>query len=196
MNYLTVPAFILWLYFLSVLKRSKLDFWYFLTGSVGMFIFMLIWLEPLLVNPLIKAVSAVAGIVGGLSGMYDSYFEYGLLFISNSEANISLYIDYECSGIIEIMAFSSMLWFFGVYKIHEKIVINILGILCIFAANIIRIFVISALIRSMGNDIYYLAHTVFGRIVFYIFSVALYFYVFTRPQIVRQKVGNFNYETH
>lgn len=196
MKYILVVCFIVWIYILSVLKRGKLTFWYFLFGSVGFFLFMMLWLQPVLTAPLTNGVAVVAGFLGDLTHFYKAYFQYGVLFINSKNYSISLYIDYECSGIIEIMAFSSMLWFFSVYQVYEKIIINILGVFWIFGANVIRIFVICTLIYFYGNDIFYFAHTIFGRIVFYGLSIALYFHVFTRPQILRQKIGSFQYENH
>jgi exosortase family protein XrtG len=92
------------------------------------------------------------------------------------------------------MAFLALLWFFQVYEVHEKVVVSIAGSLAIFVSNVLRIFLICLLIRIFGKDIYFLAHTVIGRIFFYACSVLLYFYVFTKPQIIRQKVGAFHYE--
>jgi exosortase family protein XrtG len=179
-----------------VLKRGKLSFWFFLVGSVGTFVFLLAFVQPVCTRPLTSAVAVVSGFLGSLSGFYQSYFEYGVLFINSKNSSISLYIDYECSGIIEIMAFSSMLWFFSVYQAYEKVIVNILGILWIFGANVLRIFVICTLIYFWGNNIFYFAHTIFGRLIFYGLSIALYFHVFTRPQIIRQKIGSFHYENH
>ena len=194
MNYFAIILFILWIYVLTVLKRGKLEFGYFCVGSIGLFLFLLIWIQPIVTAPLTRGVTAVTGIAGQLTGLFDSYYQYALLFIKSQGESISLYIDYECSGVIEIMAFSSLLWFFPVYQMYEKIVVNILGFLFIFLSNILRIFVICGMIHIWGNDIYYLAHTVFGRIIFYACSVWLYFYVFTKSQIVRQKVGSFKYD--
>ena len=194
MNFFLVILFVLWLYVRSVCKRAKLEFWYFCRGSVGLFLFLLAWIQPLLTVPLTKAVTAVAGIIGQLTGLFDSFYQYALLFIQSKGESISLYIDYECSGIIEIMAFSSLLWFFPVYQFYEKVVVNILGFLFIFVSNVARILLICVLVHFGGNDIYFLAHTVFGRLLFYACSVALYFYVFTKSQIVRQKGGSFQYD--
>lgn len=196
MIFVQVLCFIAWIYLLSVFKRGKMTFWYFLLGSVGTFIFMLVWIEPVLTGPLTNAVAVVTGFLGDFSKFYKSYFEYGVLFINSRNYNISLYIDYECSGIIEIMAFSAMLWFFSVYHVYEKVIVNIIGFFWIFGANVIRIFVICTLIYFYGNDVFYFAHTIFGRIVFYGLSIALYFHVFTRPQVMRQKIGSFKYENH
>lgn len=192
----SIICFIAWIYLLSVLKRSKLNFFYFLVGSVGIFLFTMSWLQPILTVPLTKLVAAATGVLGKLTGMFESYFQYGMLFINRPEGSISMFIDYECSGIIEILAFSSMLWFFPVYNAAEKLVVNLLGILWTFASNIIRILSICTLVFFFGNDVFFFAHTILGRIIFYGLSIALYFFVFTRSQIVRQKVGNLNYENN
>ena len=168
MNWLVFVCLLGWIYILTVLYRAKLNFWYYICGSVGLFIFSLILIEPYVVVPLQKAVSAVAGVIGGLTHLYDSYFQQGILFIQNGGTSLSLYIDFECSGVIEMLAFLALLWFFPVYDKYERVVV------------------------SMN----FFAHTIFARILFYGCTVFLYFYVFTKPQIVRQKVGAFRYDSN
>jgi exosortase/archaeosortase len=53
--------------------------------------------------------------------------------------------------------------------------------------------VICVVIYKFGSGSYYFAHTILGRIIFYTFTVILYYYVFTRQQIIKQKVGGFQY---
>lgn len=193
MNILVAICFIIWLYLMWALHRGELHFFKFLLGSVGLFLFIMIWIQPVLTPSLTRMVSGFTGVLGDWTGLYDSYYEYGMLFINNSVSVISLYIDYECSGIIEIMAFTALIWFFPVYDTYEKMIINLLGIIWITLANVIRIFVICIFIFYGGNDIYYFAHTIFGRIIFYTLSIMMYFYVFTRAQVRRQRIGKFNY---
>ena len=135
-------------------------------GSVGVFVLCLLWLEPLLVVPMQKAVAVVSGLLGELTGVFQSYFQKGMLFIQNGGNSLSLYIDFECSGIIETLAFLSLLWFFPVYRLYEKIIVSIAGILAIFFSNVMRIYLICLLIYFFGDGIYFYAHTVFGRIFF------------------------------
>lgn len=191
---LQIICFLIWLYILWVFDRIHLKFYKFVLGSVGTFVFLLIWVQDLIVVPLTKLVALAAGAVGEISGMFDSYYEYSMLFIPKNTAAVSLYVDLECSGVIEIMAYLSLLWFFDVYTTREKVKHSVLGILFIFAANVIRIFVICAIIYVGGNDWYYFAHSIFGRLIFYAMTVVLYFDVFTKGQILRQKVGSFSYE--
>lgn len=190
---LVLTAFAIWLYLLSVLSRTKLYFFKFLVGAIGLFYFSMYFIEPYATKPLGNAVASVAGIPGKLTGLYEAFPQYSLIFISRENTFISFYIDYECSGIIEIIAFLALLWFFPLYDAAEKVVVSIVGFGWIFLANVIRIFVICSIISWMGNHVFYFAHTVFGRIVFYGLSVIMYFYVFTKAHVVRQTVGSFTY---
>ncbi len=184
---------VLWLYLLHVLKKSKLNFWHFALGSAGLFIFMMVYLRQVVTQPLARVIAAIAGIPGNLFGIYTAYFKYGIIFVQSAEGAISLMIDFECSGVIEIMAFISLLLFYNVYTRMEKVIVALVGISSLILANAIRITLICVIIHFMGVSAYYVAHAFIGRIVFYAFSVALYFYVFTKPQIIKQRVGGFNY---
>ena len=191
-----VVLIVIWLYLLWTLNRSKLQFWHFLVGSMGLFIILMVFVRPVMTEPLAKAIVAMAGLFGESTDTFTPYFRYGILFVNASQGAITLQIDFECSGIIEIMAFLSLLAFFRVYRIRERVVVGILGTLYITVANALRIIVISEMIYYFGLDVYYIAHTIIGRFVFYALSILLYFYVFTKPQIVRMRLGKFTYGDH
>ena len=142
---------------------------------------MMIFLEPLLVQPLVSLVTSATGIVGEVTGLFESYHDYSILFVTCEKTGeaLSLYIDYECSGVIEMMAFVALIAFFQVYDIWQRFVVAVLGCIAIFFSNVIRITTICVIIMIWGNDSYYIAHTIVGRIVFYILAVLLYYYVFT-----------------
>lgn len=184
---------IIWLYVLRVLKKSNLNFWHFVWGSAGLFIFMMVYLRPVLTQPLARVVAALSGIPGNLFGIYSTYFKYGIIFISSGQESISLLIDFECSGIIEIMAFVSLLLFFNVYSRTEKVIVGLTGVSALILGNALRIVLICLIIHFCGVSSYYVAHAFVGRIAFYAISVVIYFYVFTRPQIIKQRVGGFQY---
>lgn len=198
MNPLEIISFLLWIYLLTVFKRAKTDYFYYLFGCIGLFVFMMLTIQPIVTKALMVVVTSVSGLIGKATRIFSAYQEYNILFIksNNHHDAISLYIDYECSGVIEMLAYVSLLAFFQVYDVLQRIIISILGCICIFAFNIIRICSICAMIYFGGNDMYYLAHTVWGRIIFYFLSVILYYYTFTHTQIVKQKIGGFGYTQH
>lgn len=196
MNWLVLVSFLIWLYVLTVFYRGKLNFFQYLWGSVGLFVFMCIYVQPALTGILKQLVTSVVGVIGKATGISEAYYEYSIIFIPKQSllSSLSLYIDYECSGVIEMMAFVSLLAFFQAYEVGQRVIVSIIGCFSIFMFNVIRIVVICAIIYQYGSDSYYIAHTVIGRIVFYILSILLYYYVFTKRQIVKQKIGGFSYE--
>lgn len=184
---------IIWVYVLSIFKRRKQGFFYFITGSVGLFCFSFVILEPILTASLARLVCYLTGKVGEITGKFTAYASYGILFIENSDGPVSLYVDFECAGLVEILVFLSLLVFFQAYKWYEKILVGGLGFVGIMSANVLRLTVICMMIHVYGNDIYYMAHTIVGRLIFYLLAITMYFYVFTRRQIRKQKVGEFHY---
>ncbi len=183
----------LWLYILNVLSRAKLEFWRYMVGSMGLFIILMITLRVSLTMPLARVVAAMAGMIGELTDTFVSYFKYGIIFIATEAGSMTLQIDMECSGVIEIMAFLALLIFFRVYTVYERIIVGVLGTAYIMVCNALRITLICEAIHFFGMDAYFVAHTFLGRIFFYVLTVLLYFYVFTKPHIIKMKVGNFSY---
>lgn len=177
----------------TVFARGKLDFFLFLVGSVGLFGFMMLWIQPFLLTALTELVTSASGVLGKISGMYEAYPEHSILFIRHDNSAVSLYINYECSGIIEMMAFVSLICFYRVYGVMQRIIVSFMGCVGIFIANVLRLFIICATVYVGGNDYYYVAHTIVGRFVFYLLSAIMYYYAFTYAQIINQKVGGFSY---
>ncbi len=187
---------VVWLFILHVLHKSRLNFWRFIVGSAGAFILMMIFLEPVLTKPLARIVALLASLPGRIGDIYSAHFKYGVIFVESSVGAVSLKIDFECSGVIEILAYLSLLIFYRIYTVYERFCVGVLGVLAMVLANAFRITVICLMIHFGGIGTYYVAHTFVGRLVFYAFSIMIYFYVFTKPQIIKQKVGNFHYDNH
>ena len=194
MIYVVAAAAIgLWVWILRVLRKAGLKFWRYLLGSCGIFLILLILVRPWLVLPLARLIAAIAGIFGKVTGFYQAYYRYGVIFIESLNGAITVNIDLECSGFIEISAFVSLLAFYGIYNIPERIYIGVIGTLYTMLTNALRIAVICTMIHFLGTDYYYVAHTIVGRIVFYVLQVILYFYIFTKPHVLKMKTGDFGY---
>lgn len=196
MSVLTLICFAIWFYFLTVFHRGKLHFFMFLWGSVGLFVFLFLWIQPVAIGPLSRLVVMATGVIGDLTKLYESNFQYSFMFIETGSESVSLYINYECSGVIEMLAFVSMLMFYQVYTVGQRFVVGILGCAWIFLSNVIRLIIICLMTYAGGSEVYYIAHTIVGRLAFYALAILLYYYVFTRAQIVTQKVGGFHYAEH
>ena len=194
MIYVVAAAAIgLWVWLLRVLRKAGLKFWRYLLGSCGIFLILLILVRPWIVLPLARLIAAIAGIFGKVTGFYQAYYRYGVIFIESLNGAITVNIDLECSGFIEISAFLSLLSFYGIYNIPERIYIAVVGTLYTMLTNALRIAVICTMIHFLGTDYYYVAHTIVGRIVFYVLQVILYFFIFTKPHVLKMKTGDFGY---
>ena len=189
----SAAAIALWIWLLRVLRKAGLRFWRYLLGSCGLFILLMILVRPWLVLPLARLIAAIAGIFGKVTGFYQAYYRYGVIFIESVKGAITVNIDLECSGFIEISAFISLLFLYGIYNIPERIYVAIVGTLYMMLTNAFRISVICTMIHFLGTDYYYVAHTIVGRIVFYVLQVILYFFVFTMPHVLKMKTGDFGY---
>lgn len=194
MIYIVAAAAIgLWVWLLRVLRKARLKFWRYLLGSCGIFLILLVLVRPWIVLPLARLIAAIAGIFGKVTGFYQAYYRYGVIFIESLNGAITVNIDLECSGFIEISAFISLLSFYGIYNIPERIYIGVVGTLYTMLTNALRIAVICTMIHFLGTDYYYIAHTIVGRIVFYVLQVILYFFIFTKPHVLKMKTGDFGY---
>ncbi len=184
-----------WIYVLTVLKRAKLTAFHFMVGSAGMFTFVFVAGKKVLTSICATLLMYLLEQIGHVFSFYTVYKDYYVMFINNGDANISMLIDYECCGIIEILVVVSIVCFFPLFNWKEKILYSLMGYFYTTIANVIRLLVISHIIYVHGNNSYYIAHSFIGRIVFYVLTVMLYFYLISRKQIQNQKIGNFDYDS-
>ncbi len=185
---------IIWLLNLRIFYKVKNQAAFITIGMGGLFILMMIFLRPIATMPLARIVAALAGLFGRVTGFFSAFFKYGIIFVETQGGSMTLQIDFECSGIIEIMVYIAILAFFKVYTISERAILSAVGVIYIILANALRIIIIATMIHFGGEQMYYIAHTYVGRIFFYAATVVLYFYVFTKSQVVRMKVGSFSYD--
>lgn len=191
---LKILLFILWIYFLSVFKRGKLIFFQFMLGCAGLFFFVLNFIG-LYKYPFIYDFTSGLKYIGDFTGIYQTYPKYSTLFIDYKNTVISLYIDLECSGLLEIITFICITVFLPFFKITEKIKWCLFGAFIITIFNYIRLLTIIIIVRLCGVSVFGLAHSVIGRLIFWVLMICLFFHVFTKTQLKRQKVGSFSYDS-
>ncbi|MGQ2375946.1 exosortase family protein XrtG [Companilactobacillus zhachilii] len=185
MNSILLFGIIIWIYMLSVLKRAKLTAFSFIVGSVGFFFILMAMSTPYWIWFFTHAViNGVAGL-GKLGHMCQVYLKYGLVYISNQYSPVTMQIDYECSGIIETMAYISLLAFYPTYSRKEKVFYLLMGMLWIYLANVLRLMMVIVMVHFGGAGLFYLSHSILGRIVFYLLVIILYYNVFTYSRLSR-----------
>lgn len=187
---LPILVFAIWAALLWILSKYKMHFFKFLVGTVGSFCFMMLVGQNTIQGYLQYGVTTVSGFFGGIFRLFNAYPEYAMITVYYRAEAISFFVDYECSGIVEMMVYISLLLFYPIYTATEKVKLFTMGVTYIFIANVIRVFVICGILKVLGPSFLFMSHTVFGRILFFFMMIIVYYHVFTRPHILRQKVGN------
>lgn len=191
---LWLVCLIIWIYFLRLFRKEKLTAFHFMLGATGFFCLVYTMFKRVLV---IFCTSVLELLLDGLShifSFYEIYKEYNIIFINHDMAAISLFIDYECCGLIEILVVFSVILFFPLFTGRQKFRYVLIGYVYTVFANLIRLLCVIGIIYRYGNNVYYLAHSVFGRVVFYVLTLLFYFYMITWKQIKTQKLGSFGYD--
>lgn len=182
-------VFSAWLILLFILRYLKLNFFVFLVGSVGLFTIM-IYLGLHKVDKVLSyIVILISSYIERIMNIYDTYLENQIIVVYYKKQAISFFVDYECSGFIEILVYISLLWFYPVYSVFKKSIYTVLGVSYIITANILRVLLIIVGIYFFGVQTFFWIHSVLARIFFFVLVVICYYYVFTRPHITKQKVG-------
>ena len=180
-------------YFLSVLKRAALHFAYFAVGSLTLFGLLFYYTAPIVSKPLTAGLLiSCKALLSSLGITYEA--AHALLYVPTDQGTLSLYINLECSGMIEMFVLLSLLWFFPVYRTVQKLMLSLFGLICIFISNVLRLCILCWILARWGMTYYFIAHSIISRMLFYLLCILLYFFLFTRAQILRQKVGRFSYD--
>lgn len=166
-----------------------MNFFLFLLGSLGCFTIGMIFFMTPLENGLSLILTQLLDQLGRVTQLFDVYKKNDILVMQVKDGIVSMMITYECSGIIEMLIYISLVSFFPFIKGYKKLLVGMGGALFIILANIIRITSIVIIVKIFGINSYAFAHTIIARILFFILMLILYYYVFTREQVKKQKVG-------
>ncbi|MCT8388077.1 exosortase family protein XrtG [Leuconostoc lactis] len=179
-------GFVFWLYCLTVLKRAKNGAFYFLVGSTGLFIGLLLMSKPYGIWLFATAMTWAVGLVGQITGFFTTFYLAHVIQVVNHH-HLSLFmIDYECSGLIESAAFLGLIAFYPIYSRQHRVILAVLGLIWLFVANIVRLSLVAIMIHFFGDRVFYLAHAILGRLLFYSLAIILYYLVFTKGQLVNR----------
>lgn len=192
MNPWLLLGVIVFLYILSVFKRVQLPAFVFIVGSIGLFFILMAISNPYWVWFFTHLVVKAIQLLGNLTGMCEVMPKYGIVHIISQNATTMLTIDYECSGIIESCAFLALIVFFPNYTAREHVFYAIFGLVWIYLDNVIRLTIVVTIVHFFGPQSFFLAHTILGRLVFYVLVIMLYYNVFTYSQLARGVYARFH----
>ena len=185
-----------WLYVLSVHKRIGWSAAYVVRGVVGPFFIIISLANNNVISFLMRLNTSGAGVVGMLTGFYTVAPTLGIIHIVSGQSAINLFITYECSALIELAAYIALVLFFPFFKnLQQRLKLLGFGVIYLLLANMLRLTVTALIIHFLGLPSLIWAHVIVGRLIFYVLTIILYFYVFTRSQVLHIKIGRFDFKT-
>jgi exosortase family protein XrtG len=94
-----------------------------------------------------------------------------------------LQIGIECSALIEISIFVSLMLFYPRIPAGERLVRIAIGVLATLAINLLRLGIIVVMAETLGKPAVPWAHAVVGRLVFFVGILLLYWRMLTLPTL-------------
>lgn len=209
MNLSITVAIFAWFYILDVLKRAKLPAYYFVCGSCGILVLMIIFLLPTLTQVFTELLCVgMAGTLNTMSAIDVSY-EDGTVFLYTKQVVSVINIGYELSGVLELLSFSAILWFFPLFKLYERLIWQVVSLGVVYLASLLRLlvqgitmvlspqkgtqnavqFFVFTLSQDTVYNINFLVQNFAMKLVFYWIVICLYFVCFTGKQVRAQRFG-------
>ena len=88
-------------------------------------------------------------------------------------------VDLECSGLLELAALAGMILFYPAWSLPKRFGLVLAGGVATFIANIIRVMVIILILNAWGKQSIFIAHTIIGRMVFFVLVAGIYWVILT-----------------
>jgi exosortase family protein XrtG len=114
-----------------------------------------------------------------------------VLVISQDIGWTMLQVSIESSAILESCVLVSMVVFYPGWEARKKARLVLIGVAATFAANVVRLMIITATLHYLGKESLLISHAVVGRFVFFILVVLIFWLIITFPTLrsVRQKLS-------
>jgi len=177
-------AVVVWGFATLGLYRLKRWLLFYLVGAFGFVLLTAFGAGALDVDTVIEGVEAAqVAALAALMGTGVKVAGTTGLAIPNHTGWAVFDIGLECSAILEMAAIVGLTAFYPAFPPIKRAVFGIIGLLVTYVVNIARIMLIVTIVNTFGTDWVFLSHAVFGRVFFFAATVALYWFLMTRPTV-------------
>lgn len=94
-----------------------------------------------------------------------------------------LQIGIESSGLLEMVVLTSLVMYYPGWSLRQRLVRSLVGVILSWGANLLRMLIIAAMLHFFGKEVLVLAHTFVGKLVFFIMTLAIYWFLITYPSL-------------
>lgn len=175
---------IVWLAVIVFLWVKRRWLVFYLTAALG-FVLLVIYAAAFMgFDEVLEGIEAaqVAAMAGWFGITLDVMGTAGLA-VRNHAGWAVFDIGIECSALLEIAAVTGLVAFYPAFSLGRKAITIIIGVVATYILNLFRILLIVWIIDVLGTGWVFPAHAVFGRVFFFVGTVAIYWFLVTRPSI-------------
>lgn len=99
-------------------------------------------------------------------------------------------VDLECSGLLELAVLTGLVLFYPSWSLGVRTRMILIGWVTTFIANVIRVISIILILHAWGKPSIFIAHTIAGRLIFFLLVAGIYWLILTRPTLrsIRQRL--------
>lgn len=187
MNYWLLGAlFFLWIGAVAFLRYFRIWLPYYLFGAVGLVYWLalvagnILHLEPYLAHTVAWAVHLISGAFAIPTRIFENAPGILLVLVVVQQVGWTvLQIGVESSGLLEISVLISILAFYPGWSLMRRGLSILAGGVALWLANVLRMMIIVVMLNQMGKGALVLAHTFVGRIVFFLLTILIFWYLVT-----------------
>jgi exosortase family protein XrtG len=189
-KYSIVIVCLTWMAITLFLYRNRIWVFYYVWGAVGLCCLLILllhgsWVEYKLQYETSMLLHHILDYFGIVTRVFDKAPGALLVLIEVDNNWTTIDIDIENSGFLEVCIIFSLVMFYPVYRWGRRTVVALSGVLVVYVINLIRLLIVIAVIHQGGRDMSFIAHTVIGRFFFFIFIIALYWRIMTKPTLTK-----------
>lgn len=172
--------------------KHRLMFFYYVWGSVGLCCVMVLLFCASFVEYRMEYLTTLflhntLGYLDIVTYVFDKAPGTLLVLIKIDTSWTTIDIDIENSGLVEMCIIFSLIVFYPVHNWRKRIGYALSGVVGVYLINLLRLAIVIVLIHWGGRNMSFIAHTLFGRLVFFILIVALYWQLITKPSLEKIK---------
>ncbi len=182
----------IWLAGVIFLRAYRIWILFYIVGTVG-FAYLLVYfasgaldLELALAHTVAASVHQFLSWIGIPSRIFSNAPGILLVMVVTQRTGwTALQIGVESSGLLEMAVISSLILFYPQWQFARRSKLLLVGVGSTWIANVLRMILIAMSLHYIGKDSLLIAHSVIGRLFFFVLTIAIYWFLITRQAIER-----------
>lgn len=191
MQFLYLGAFLLiWIMGIVFFRHYRVWFFYYLAGTIGL-AFILVYFNRNILHTEVYLAQSVAYSVHHFANLLSIPTQIfpkapGLLLVLVIVQNIgwtALEVGVESSSLLEMCVLVSIVAFYPGWSLTGRSLRILAGLALTWIANAMRMTLIMLMLHVFGKNVLVIAHTFLGKLFFFICTIAIYWFLITRPTL-------------